>query len=211
MTRMYVKKTITKNGKRYGPYPKGADYYIYERKWVEGKVKQVYLGRGPKPEPRNSGSEVSKKFDKIFENADKIERARKKERETLVEGFKEFEWMLRDEGILNTVSELLHSGKYSEVIKIGEAWEIFDRRAKDLEIRSQGYPRFSSLIDLHRLRAQPEAEQNKVESEIKRQELSEKRNHALRALIKDAKNRSLKIDEIDRKEREMLSGPPPRE
>jgi hypothetical protein len=45
-----VKKHITKKGKRYGPYPKGETYYLYEvyRDKETGKVKQRYIGKGPK-------------------------------------------------------------------------------------------------------------------------------------------------------------------
>lgn len=44
-----VKKFSTKNGKRYGPYPKDPDlFYLYEVYRENGKVKQKYLGVGPK-------------------------------------------------------------------------------------------------------------------------------------------------------------------
>jgi hypothetical protein len=51
VTIVAVKKYTTKKGKRYGPYPKDPDlYYLYEVYRENGKVKQKYLGVGPKPE-----------------------------------------------------------------------------------------------------------------------------------------------------------------
>ena len=53
-----VKKYITKKGKRYGPYPKGDVYYLYEvyRDEETGKVKQRYIGKGPKPTVQEKGA-----------------------------------------------------------------------------------------------------------------------------------------------------------
>ena len=51
-----VKKFITKKGKRYGPYPKDPNtYYLYEvyRDAETGKVKQKFIGKGPRSQPSN--------------------------------------------------------------------------------------------------------------------------------------------------------------
>lgn len=46
----YVKKFRTVNGKRYGPYPKDPNtYYLYEVTRENRKIKQKFLGKGPKP------------------------------------------------------------------------------------------------------------------------------------------------------------------
>jgi len=65
-----VKKFITKKGKRYGPYPKDPNtYYLYEvhRNAETGKVKQKFIGKGPKTQPSDVDKEESKGFFYPFE------------------------------------------------------------------------------------------------------------------------------------------------
>ena len=45
-----VKKYCSKNGKRYGPYPKDPEvFYLYRVQRRGDKVVSRYLGKGPKP------------------------------------------------------------------------------------------------------------------------------------------------------------------
>ena len=45
-----VKKYCVKNGKTYGPYPKGPEiFYLYRVYRDRGQVKQQYLGKGVRP------------------------------------------------------------------------------------------------------------------------------------------------------------------
>ena len=50
MVTIYVKKYCVKNGKVYGPYPKDPVMFYRYKVYRDGDtVKQVYLGKGPKP------------------------------------------------------------------------------------------------------------------------------------------------------------------
>ena len=45
-----VKKFCSKNGKRYGPYPKDPEiFYLYRVQRHGDKIVSRYLGKGPKP------------------------------------------------------------------------------------------------------------------------------------------------------------------
>ena len=57
-----VKKYCVKNGKRYGPYPKDPEiFYLYRSYRVGNKVKQEYLGKGPKPKGAHVVSRIEGK------------------------------------------------------------------------------------------------------------------------------------------------------
>ena len=125
MAIVYTKKHVTRNGKRYGPYPQGEDYYLYEATKVNGKVRMKYLGVGSKP---------------INDNTKITEVMRDNETEAVTQN-KDYDWWSdidRDLDFLELTTDLYRGKKFKDINEAFEARSSMASFTNNLMKRADG-------------------------------------------------------------------------
>jgi len=125
MAIVYTKKYVNRNGKRYGPYPQGEDYYLYEASKVKGKVRMRYLGRGLKP---TNGNEKIPELKQQMETEE-------------VSQIHDYEWWSnigRDLDFMELTTTLYRDRKFKEINDAFEARSSMATFSDNLRRRANG-------------------------------------------------------------------------
>jgi len=128
-----TKKYVKRNGKRYGPYPQGEDYYLYEATKVKGKVHMRYMGVGPKP---------INHIEKILEPDQQLERID-------VSEIHDYDWWSdidMDLDFLELTNELYRVKMFKEINEAFAARSSMASFTKDMMKRADGNKFIKTLI-----------------------------------------------------------------